>query len=549
MRKFIEVLKRRKFWFQNASCLSAFGLPLVVLVFIGVLNSCGFRSRSSTDMRAFFPKETLIYLESENLGETLQTLTESESFKRYSSGAKDFSVIDGLQLAVGVIGFETAEKQVTSEQSIINLKPQFVAVAETHAWSWQINSLVKNNLNKFVRGIYGDESELITSDENGEKWFTWSAKDGRKTFAVISGTQVFFGNNEEALNKCLDAKKGKVDDLRKLESLTTEREKEKGKIAFGFVSNEGVKSVAGLVGLSVALEKSEDENARGLISRVLPQVLKNTTKYIAWSASKHEQGIADHVIVKTKKEVSDVLSETIIASRAKNKDFYKFVPPDFFSVTRYNLKKPQIAFRSLLLVVAKNIDPITGKFLGVLSNSLLESYGVANAEGFLGSVDSEIISVMLDEDGEKSFAIVKPKDMLKIKRTISSDIDFNSTPTEKFGAEIWESKDKTLAVAVVEDTVVLGELMSVYKSLNKKGQISNRLKGHLSEGRAVTTTIERVINELEKIAGVLGDVKPSAKGNKTHYFTRTEFNKTGIERRYVSDFGFIGVILEQFASE
>jgi len=504
-------------------------------------------------MRAFFPKEALIYLESDNLGKTLQGLTESEAFKRYSSTARDFSVINGLQFAVGIVGFATNEKRVTSEQSIINLKPQFVVVAETHAWNWQINSLVENNLNGFVRGIYGDDSKLETSDRDGEKWFTWTAKDGRKTFAAISGTQIFFSNNEKALNQCLDAKKGKVEDLRKLQSLAIEREKEKGKIAFGFISNAGVKSVADLVGVSIALEKSEDENARGLISRILPQILKNTTKHIAWFAHKREKGIEDRVVIKTSKEISDVLSETIVSSNPRNKDLFTFVPPEAFSVTRYDLKKPQIAFRSLLLVVAKNVDPITGKFLGVLSNSLLESYGIANAEAFLALVKSEMISVTLDEDEDKSFAVIKTKDLEKLKRTISKGIHFHEMPTKRYGADVWESQDKTLAVAVVENVMLLGDLRSVYESLsyaNKKGdRPKNSLFAKMNESNAAAATTEINIKGHEKIVRVLGRVKTNLAGKTSRISTETYFNKTGIERRYISDFGFIGTILEQFATE
>ncbi len=510
----------------------------IVAVFIS------FCSKTEIDLRTLAPKDTIIYLETNNLGETLNALTMSKSFKENSASKIDLSVVNGMQVAVAISGFETSENQVTEEKSVLNFKPKFTAIAETHAWGWQVNSLVENNLNAFVKKAYGNEAKLEKKSVNETERFTWTANDGRKTFAVISDSQVFFGNDEESINKCLLAKRGEAENLLKNENLSLEYEKAKGKLAFGFISNEGIKQIADLVGVTVAVGQSEDENARGFISRILPQILNNTTREITWTAEKTNKGIVDEIFIKIENETSKVLSETLVSSSKTSNEILKFLPPETFSATRYNLKNPQIAFRSLLLVTAKNTDPANAKIILAFSNSLLGSYGIADAEGFLSAVDSEIITARLND--EERFAVVKVLDFEKVKQTIVEEIDFTKE-FQKVGKDgkLWISEDKSLAVVLVGDYFVIGDLESVKKSVLNNTSMNSALFIDFKQSKAVAATLEKDSETAEKIIKVLG--KPKANQKFANYIlTQTRFNKQGIERKYISDYGFLGTIIEQF---
>jgi len=528
---------------------------LAILVVVAISISYAFRKPTMVDLRSFAPQETLIYLESNSLGKSLRALTENESFRENSSVGKDLSVIDGIQIAVAVTGFKANEKKDASGQSTLNLKPEFVVIAETRAWSWQINSIVENNINSFVQRVYGDGVKFSKVKKNGEKWHIWTARDGRKTFAVISDTQIFFGNSEDGINKCLFAKSSN-NDLRKNESLSYERENAVDSLAFGFISTEGVKRIADLVGVTVAIEKSEDEAARGFISSVLPQILNNTTKEIIWVAEKGAKGIEDKITIKTKDEVSGILNETLVSVNSRGSNIYGLLPGDAVSVTRYNLKNPQLAFRGLLLVVAEKTDLVTRRLLGAFSNSLLEPYGISDAEAFLSGVDSEILTAQFDDDGERSLVIVKPKDLAKIKQSITDKIDFSAQPEMRSGAEIWQASDKILTVALVKDVLILGDSESVNKSLsmNLKSQRDNELTGShffrdMQLSSAVSATIKKDTETTQRVLKVLGKPKSNAKGKTSYSLVETRFNKLGVERKYISDFGLIGTILELFSVE
>lgn len=528
------------------------------LSFLIVLNSC---TTVQTDLRTLAPKETLIYLETNDLGKALNALTENQAFKENSSIKPDFSAFDDMQMAVAITGFATSENQVTDEQSVLNFKPKFTAIAETHAWSWQVNSLVEKNLNDFVKKNYGGQAKLERKSVNETERFTWTANDGRKTFAVVSGTQVFFGNDEESVYKCLSAKRGETENLLKNENLSAEYENAKGKLAFGFISNQGVKQIAEIVGVTVAVGQSEDENARGFIANILPQILNKSVKEITWTTNKTERGIEDEIFIKTEKEVADVLSETLVSSNQNSNEFYNFLPLETFSVTRYNLKNPQIAFRSLLLTTAKQTDVINGKIIAAFSNSLLSSYGIADAEGFLSAVDSEILTARLDENGDKKISLVKVKDFEKLKQTFREDVNFSQTNEKESDVEIWNSTDESFSVVLVKDVLIFGDAESVKKTLeiHRKRQISpietekdftkNNLFSSLKKSKATSSTFTKDFETSEKVINVLGKVKESQQATYSNSLVETNFTKRGIERKYVSDFGFLGTIVEQFGEK
>ncbi len=528
----------------NFRRFSAKSIFLVCGVFIFAFTSC---SKNTSDLRTFAPKDTIIYFETNDLGNALDTLRESKSFRENSASKTDFSVVNGIQVAVAITGFETSENQVTGEQAVLNFKPKFTAIAETHAWSWQVNSLVENSLNDFVRKTYGNNAKLERKSVNDTERFIWTANDGRRTFAVISDSQVFFGNDEESLNKCLSAKRGESESLLKNENLSLEYEKSKNALAFGFVSNEGIKQIADLVGVTVAVGQTEDENARGFIARILPQILDKTTREITWTANKTERGIEDLIFIRTDSETSKVFSETLVSSNKKSLEISKFLPADVSSVTLYNLKNPQIAFRSLLLVTAKNTDAANAKIISAFSNSLLSSYGVADAEGFLSAVESEIITVRLSD--ENRFAVVKIKNFEGVERAFVKDINLTKEP-QQIGKDgkLWLSEDKSSAVVLIEDFLLMGDAEGVRKSVSENSTAAFQnadLFANFAQSKAAANTLTKDSETTENIIKILGTPKQNQKA-VTYTFVQTQFGKQGIERKYISDFGFLGTIIEQF---
>ncbi len=503
-----------------------------------------------TDLRKFLPAETLVYIETRDLGKTLAALTDGKSFQELAKVKPDFSALENMQIAVAVTGFETSEKQITDNQSILNFKPHFVAVADTHTWEWQTRGFVEEKLSAFVNENYGDEVNKTVSDKNDGKWFVWMTTDQRQMFAYVEGSQIFFGNDESAIEKCLAVKRGESDNLLKNESFAKIYSANgANSLAFGYISPDGIAQISNLAGISTAIQATEDDDGRSFIARVLPQILQKTTEEIYWTATKTDEEIEDKIFVSLNSEAASVFKETMISASPSLSNPADFLPAEISTATRYNLQNPNIAWRSLLLITAKNTDALSGKLLLNFSNSMLEPYGISDAETFLSAIDSQIFTAGFDAEGEKSVVIVDVKNLENIKKSIA-DIDFKMQPEN---AGIWKSKDGGIVAAFVETKLILGDIESVSRCMQAKASGNNFTKSvnfqKFADTPAVSITFAKDTDSAAKIVGALAELKDENKKSTINYFTETRFTNKGIERKTVSEYGLLGTILEQIGKQ
>lgn len=541
--------------------LSTYHLALLtrgLLIFsLCLLVSC--RSSTPTDLRSLAPAETLVYLESKDLEKTLAALTENKAFGESSETKPDFSFLANTQLAVAVTGFEASKKELTEESEVLNFQPRFAAIADTHRWESTNLSLVESQIAKFARETYGDDAKLEKTEKSGAKWFTWTdASEDRKLFVAVSGSVIYLGNDETVIEKCLAVRRGEAENLTRNESLKNALERggnDEKRIAFGYVTTEGVPQVANLAGVFAAWRMSEDADVQSFTARVLPQILQKTAKEFVWTARNTEQGIEDRYFIKTQPEISNVFKETLVPVTFSN-EFQKtrFLPPDAFSVTCYNLQNPPLAWRSVLLAAAKQTDETSGKIILQFSNSLFEVYGISDAESFLSAVSGgEIVTAKFDEEGEKAVVIADVKDAEKLKKSIAGEINFKTPPEKLSNAEIWKSEDKLSAAAFTADNkLIIGETESVLACLkaaetgqNFQSTEAFRKISDNGSSPAIAATVTKDTETAGKIAGILGSPKEENKTVTSFYTTETRFDAGGAyERKTVSNFGLIGMILE-----
>jgi hypothetical protein len=505
-----------------------------------------------TDLRAFAPSETLIYLESNDLANTLDALTENETFKRLSTNKKDFSALENVKIAVAVTGFESTENAADGGQATLNFKPRFVAVAEADLWNWQALALAENQIGAFVNEIYGGEVDLQISGRYGGRWFEWTSKDNRKAFALVADSRIFFGNDETAIEKCIAAGKGEIENLLKNENFTRAYDSNGENLAFGYVSTDGVAQIANIAAVSAAIETSDADAPRSFIARVLPEITRKSITEIVWTTRKIENGIEDEFRISTTPEISSVLKETIVPAPEIRADSAEFLPSDVFSATRYNLENPQAAWRTLLLAMAKQTNAASAKILIVFADGVFAPYGIAEGELFLSAVGSEIITARFDADGEKSAVIVTVKNLEAAKKSLTEEINLKNAPENQSGAEIWKSEDSSLSAAFTGDKLILGDSESVLKCLTAKRSGQNFTKtGHFpkfSQSDAAAVTFSGDLTSAESVVKILGDLKTGQNAFST-YLTETRFRNNKFERKTVSAFGFIGTIIEQFENE
>lgn len=505
-------------------------------------------SSKATDPRTVIPADSLIYMETQDLGKALRAVTESESFRNAAKEPPDLSALDGIRMAVAVTGFETKEQPVTDQNAVLDFQPRFVAVAETNAWNYQAVAFAENKIGEFVNDVYGGGIELESFPRHDGKYFVWTAQDGRKAFGLVIDSLIYFGNDESAIEKCVAVRKGEAQPIANNPKLPPA-----DSLASGYVSPDGVAQLANVATLQLAIGAGEEEEVRGFIARVLPEIIRKSITEASWTAKRTEQGIEDSYNFATTPDVGKVLSESIRRGDGQAGTPTRFIPADIVSATRYDLANPQVAWRSLVLTARSQTDGLSGEIIGSFSGALFESYGVERPEDFLASVDGSIVTLRMDAEGENVVAVATARDLEKLKRSLAEEIKATSPPEKFDGAEVWTSQDGDLAFAAINGKVLIGHAESVLKCL--RAAATNQNTGFrerfalAANSPAPAATVASDIDPTAALVTVLAARKNESEPLIQRFQINTSFTPNAIQRTETSDFGLIGSIVEQFAKE
>ena len=521
-------------------------LRLFILAVILFAASCGSKP---TDPRSVIPGDALAYMESSDLGTTLNAVTGNPKFQQLAKKKPNLSALNGVKVGIAVVGLEASEEPVTEENAIIDLQPHFVAVAETNAWGWQAKSFVEDHLGEFVNEAYGGAIELEITTRNDGEFYVWTSPAGQKAYALQQGSLVFFGNDESAIERCQAVRRGEIASI-----AASGKIPEGDRLAFGYVSEDGVGQIANLIGIQLAKGSGEDADVQSFVASVLPQILRNSTKELTWTATKTDSGIEDKITISVDNESATVFNETLVPAAATDNGIASFVPDNAATATRYLLRDPQVAWRGVVLTAGKKTDETSGMLLLAFSSSLFEPYGVEEPEPFLSSVGSPILTVKLVPDSEDAVVIAPVKDAVRIKSSMAKEINFSRAPENQFGGEIWKSEDGEVAAAFLDNFVVSGDAETVMKCLEARSARAaapseTEWTRHLASSNAVAVTVSNDTDSLRKLVGMFSAVSEESGPIALTSVTETRFNRNGIERRTVSDFGWIGTIVQQLANE
>ena len=520
---------------------------LICVFLLFLLSSC---SSKPTDLRTLTPAETLVYLETNDLGAALQPIVDNTVFEQVAKKKPDFSALKGVQLAVAVTGFETSEEKLTEEHSVGRVQPHFVAIADTHAWNYQAVKFAELKLGSFVESIYDSAPTLEKSDKNSGKYFTWTAKDGRKAYALVADSLIFFGNDESSIEKCLAVRRGEADSIVKTGKVALA---DPATLASGYVSTDGIAQIANIAGLKFASDAGEDSEVQSAIAGILPQLLRSSITDVSWTATKKGQGYEEKYKITTPPEIAKVFSETLIPASQFDTSVFDFFPANGPTATFYNLKDPQIAWRSVLLTAQKRTDPLAGKVIGEFSGALFEPYGIRDPEMFLNAVSAGLLTVKFDDEGDEPVVIAMLKDIERAKKSLVAGLKPNKQMTDETGVEVLKSEDGEIAAAFVENRIVAGDAEGVLKCLKARGGDNTYNQSgpiaRLFQTDATTTTLGRDKITATALVELLSEKRSDSIQATSAYTTETRFTRTGIERRTVSDFGLIGSIIAQLAQD
>jgi hypothetical protein len=454
-----------------------------------------------------------------------------------------------MEMSVAVTGFESGETKLNEETSVMDIQPRFVAAVETRQWNFQVLSFVEERLGSFISDVYGGEATLDLSDKHGGKYYVWSAQDGRKAYALVIDSLIIFGNDESAVERSIGVRNGEVESIRSNPKIPVTADD----LASGYIAPDGIAQMANIASIALAKDSSDEAPVQSFVARVLPELLRNSVKEATWRSDLVEGMIVDTFDIALNPELAGVLSETLTPSAsAAEPRILKAIPEGRASMTRYDLRDPQIAWRSILLSAQKSTDQTAGGLLLAFSSSLFEPYGIEDPEGFLSAIGPIIYTAKLDLAGDKAIVIATVRDAAKMRASLPRELDLSKAPEKVGNADSWVSEDSDLRLVLDGELMAIGDPFSVitfyqnYSDANAapsreaavKIAASNAAAATVLFDPAVYSGIAAAISEA-KIEGIPSDIS----------FTETRFNKNGIERRIESDTGMIGRIVAAIVSD
>jgi hypothetical protein len=486
------------------------------------------------------PDDALIYLETQDLGKAFQAVTDNEAFRAAAKSQPDFTALNGIKVGVAVTGFESKYLKAPDGETELNLQPRFVAVAETNAWNYQAIMFAENKLGEFVNDIYGGGVELERFPRYGGDYFVWTANDGRKAYGLVIGSLIFFGNDETAIEKCVAVRKGEAESIAKNPKLPSGEF-----VASGYMSDAGVAQFSNVFAMQKVVG---EEEALATVAALLAKLVANSFTDVTWTATQTDKGIRDDYVIGMRPDMGKALSESVMPAGTTRDVLISFVPPDARSVGLYDVKNPQVAWRSLVLAAGASTDFPQADLvaMGLLSN-LLEPFGVAQPEQFLSAVDGPIVTVRFDEEGEEVAAIFKTFDAVKMRASLINDLKKQNPPKNRDEP----SNGPRFKIEAIGDVYIAGEGESVDKILSRPPNSTEiPIVRLFTTARTQTASFSvSASGESGRLVGVLGQAAEDAPPIKTFYTASTEFKPDGVHRSETSPFGLIGVIIEQFAKE
>lgn len=521
------------------------------------------------DMATYAPADSLLFLESNNPADVLETLTKTEAWKLVESLAGKQNYLNGgswvrkfvrwtgigptnsvifmrAQVAVVVtnLGVEQGDETLT-------VKPEGALLVDTHTSAGRSKPEVEQALKKFAEAAYGQPTQRRTTID-GHEFIEWLAPSGsRKVVATISGTLVIVGNTEAAVQKVLAVALGRQQSLKddeELHRLRADLQAEHG-LAFGYVPAANSARLLS-VAVPMLLGRAPDNNE---FERLIGSSSAKIVASLGWSSFAVMSGIEDRYRINLQPAVVAKLKESFSCQQPDSTS-QPVLPDNFSSVTYYRFHNPAVAWQGLKTSVSFQVDAVSAILFSSLLRSALGPYGISDPDKFLNLVDSPLT---LRLEPESPMLIAKLRDQKAMRELLTKYLGFQLIDP-KPNAEAFKNPEDELVARFVGGFVVIGSEPEVDRYAEKETSASPKRSEMpqvllpLSNRACVLTFANDMDRVRAFVSTIASDANSSARWSEQaeyllrslpYSITETMLEERGIERITRSPLGQFSTIL------
>ena len=529
------------------------------------------------DMSIYAPATSLLYLESNRPLEVVETIVATDAWKvveealgtpdnarpnRWLQSLVGWTGIGPIQsviLSRAQVAVVVTDLGTTEEGDTLRVRPEGAVLIETHTLERRIRPPVEGALERLARITYGNPTSRRTNVD-GVEFIEWIAPEGsRQIIATIVGSLVIVGNSERAVQDCLAVSLGHERSLKEDPELDRIRRQLAGEraLTFGYVPSE---KSARLLSMGVPLilgQAPVDSQFQRLIATNAAKVFGS----LGWSSRPFMTGIEDRYLISLQPSIVSRLKPDFNRAMASTQIQPPW-PSDVHSVTYYKFENPAGVWRNLQSTASSQMDALSAIFFSSLLKSALLSYGIDEPEKFLGAVNGDLLTLRLDQSGERTLVIAGVRDRESLRELVRKQMGLNSRSDLVSESEILEDAQGKLAVSLTRGFIVLGSPSDVrHYSENPK---TNSTVMNDEELRKVTffvplsssANIVTYTNDSDRIASFISAIitakgAPSVLGGAVepmvaklpYSATETTLGERGLERVTRSPLGQFSTLL------
>lgn len=435
------------------------------------------------DMAAVAPANSLLYLEVNQPIDVIEAISATEAWKGLQSivgrqeepteahwlrgfiGWTGIGPVKSVVLARAQVAVVVTELRTVEDGDALNIKPEGAILIETHTGESRIKPLFNEELKTLAERTYGKASFRRVSIE-GVEYSEWLAPEGsRQIVATVLGSLIVIGTSEHVVQECLAVSQGRRPSLKDDPELNAMRLRlgKEPRLAFGYVPTANSAKLLA-VGLPILMGRAPgDSEFQRLVTNAAAKVFGS----VGWTSRTYLTGIEDQYAIDLQPAVltrlKPTFSSTIVSSQVQ-----RLVPNDVYALTTYKFTNPAAGWQGLSATVSSQVDALSAIVFSSLLKSALLSYGIAEPETFLGTIDSEVLTLRMDENGERSILIAGVHDRPALRKLLMKTMSVDSQTSGAGFSEAFADSQGELSASLSDNLVIMGPSADVRRYLAAK---------------------------------------------------------------------------------
>jgi hypothetical protein len=183
---------------------------------------------------------------------------------------------------------------------------------------------------------------------------------------------------------------------------------------------------------------------------------------LGWSSRPFKTGIEDRFLISLQPSIIAGLRPNFTSVKLSGQ-MQQILPNDVQSITYYKFENPANAWQGVKRSVSSQVDALSAVVFSSLLNSSLGSYGIDDPEQFLASVNSEIVTLRMDQNAERSLLVAHVRDQAKLRELLNKTMRAKAANDKNGQVEILEDSQGEFAAGFVSEFIVMGSPTDVRK--------------------------------------------------------------------------------------